>query len=500
VERFLREARFLAKLRHPNVVQIFELGRHEGRDFLTMEFIEGKPFPATSDRREAVARLAKVARALGHIHRRSIVHRDLKPSNILVDPSGRPVIMDFGIARSAEAISTLSLAGTLVGTPAYMAPEQFAGETADARTDVYALGVILYEAMAGRRPFDGRTVVALAEQVRVGKAAPIPHVPRELDDVCRRAMAPDPEDRYPTADALAEDLEKLLAGRRAPRSAMPARLTWALGGATAGLLVVVGLFAFRPSPASPPPPPAPVVDTSAFVREGRRLSLLGRFEEAHAAFDRAGADALQPKGETVLTQHFALHADRLLFPETTRGLAARLAATQGPAFDRLGSRFFAHVARGQWEAARKEAPNDDFIKGAVEFFAEGKRMPWRRDPDAELTERDVWRVYATLHELRPVLSARPNLPLPRRTSTHAGLLRVEALVHHAREDDGKALEALDRALAAAPDFLLARLARVRLLHETKAEERAAEELKAARAQAERWGLALGEIDALLPER
>jgi hypothetical protein len=351
--------------------------------------------------------------------------------------------------------------------------------------------------MAGRRPFDGRTVVALAEQVRVGKAAPIPHVPRELEDVCRRAMNPNPEERYPTADAMAEDLEKLLVGRRAPRSAMPARLTWALGGATAGLLVVVGLFAFRPSPAPPPPPPAPAVDTSAHLREGRRLSLLGRFEEAHAAFERAGADALLAKGETVVTQHFALHADRLQFPETTRALAARLAATQGPAFDRLGSRFFAHVARGQWESARKEAPNDDFLKGAVEFFADGRRMPWRKDPEAELSERDVWRAYATLHELRPVLGARPNLPFPRKTSTHAGLLRLEALIHHARKDDTRALEALSRSLELAPDFLLARLARARLLHETKAPDRAAEELSTARTQAERWGLALGELDTLL---
>jgi tetratricopeptide (TPR) repeat protein len=505
VERFLREARFLARLRHPNIVKIFELGRHDGRDFLTMEYIDGKPFPGTADRRETVERLARVARALGHIHRRSIVHRDLKPSNILVDASGRPVVMDFGIARSAEAVSTLSLAGTLTGTPAYMAPEQFAGETADARTDVYALGVILYEALAGRRPFDGKTVVALAEQVRAGKAAAIPDVSRDLEAVCRQAMAVRPDDRYPTADAMAEALEKLLVGHRSRR--VPLHFLWAAGGALAGLTVVAALFALKPAPSKAPP--AAVVDTSAHVAEGRRLSLQGRFEEAHAAFDRAGdrLDALLAKGETTITQQFALHADRLLIPETVRALGARLGATQGPVFDRLAARpdftaaatFYAHVARSQWEAAKKAVDGfpGESPRAAIEFFADGRRMPSRKESDGLQNERDVWRVYAAVHEIKPILARFPNLPGPRRTSTHAGLLRLEALLHEARGDKDKALEALARSLALAPDFLPARLARARLLRQTKKPEEAAAELKAAQHQAELWGLSLSELDTLL---
>ena len=507
VERFLREARFLARLRHPNIVQIYELGRHDHRDFLTMEYIQGKPFPGTSDRRETVERLARVARALGHIHRRSIVHRDLKPSNILVDTTGRPVVMDFGIARSAEAVSTLSLAGSLVGTPAYMAPEQFAGETADARTDVYSLGVILYEALAGRRPFDGKTVVALAEQVRAGKASAIGEVSRQLDAVCRKAMSPRPEDRYQTADAMAEALENLLAGHR-PRRRVPLHIAWAVGGALAGLVVVAALFALKPAPVVERPPAAVVPDTSAHVAEGRRLSLQGRFEEAHAAFDRASdrLDALLAKGETTITQQFALHADRLLIPGTVRALAARLAATQGPLFDLLAARpdfaaaatFYAHVARGEWEAAKKgvDALPGETPRAAVEFFADSRHLPPRKESDSLQDERDVWRVYGAVHKLKPLLARFPNAAGGRRSSTHAGLLRLEAMILEARGEKEKALEALGHSLALAPDFLPSRLARVRLLRQTKADEAAAE-LQTARRQAERWGLSLSELDTLL---
>ena len=494
VERFLREARFLARLRHPNVVQILELGRHEGRDFLTMEFIEGKPFPATADRREALARLVRVARAIAHIHRRSIVHRDLKPSNILVDPGGRPVVMDFGIARSAEAVSTLSLSGTLVGTPAYMAPEQFLGETADAPADIYSLGVILYEVLAGRRPFDGKTVVALAEQVKAGHIPPLPDVPRALEAICRRAMRVKPEERYPTADAFADDLERILSGRR---RRLPPWAGWAAAGAAAGLLAVLALAAWpKPDKTDRPIRPAPPAAVAAdHVAEGRRLSLLGRFEEAHAAFDRAGAEAVAAKGELTLTQHFALHADRLVFPETVRALAARLAATQGPAFDRLAAsnplaRFYARVARGQWEEAKALCPADDVLRAAVEFFADGRRGFLRRDTDGVRDERDVWRAFVAAHELKPVLARFPNAPGPRRTSTHAALLRLEAQLHEGRGDKEKALDALTRAVETAPDFLLARLALARL-------KRSEEELAAGRRQAREWGLPLAELDSLL---
>ncbi len=510
VERFLREARFLGRFRHPNVVQIYELGKHEGRDFLAMELVEGKPFPATSERREAVARLARAARALGHIHRRSIVHRDLKPSNILVDAAGRPVIMDFGIARSAEALSTLSLAGSLIGTPAYMAPEQFEGETADARTDVYSLGIMLYEILAGRRPFEGRTIVALAQQVRQGSPPGIPGVPGELLSACLRALAVRPEDRFATADAFADALEAHLQGRRAePRR--PAgwlrrypRAVGAIGGALLGLLAVAALLALRPAA-------RPRVDPAPFVQEGRRLSLLGRFEEAQAAFDRALAedpgfvDAVTAKGETTLTQQFAMHADRLRFPETVRALGARLAGLQGPAFDRLGAPLYAQIARGQWEDALKGLPpGDERLHSALRFFVDGRypgsaaRSIRESDLDVVQAERDVWLLYAAVHELRPLLARFPNAGRnSQRPTPHAGLLRLQALIHEARGEKDKALDALEKAVAAAPDFLLARLARAQLLGQKAEVEAALGELQQARRQAVEWKLPVAEIDFLL---
>lgn len=517
VERFLREARFLAKLRHPNVVQVYELGKHEGRDFLAMEFIEGKPFPATADRKEAVARLARVARALGHIHRRSIVHRDLKPNNILVDGGGRPVVMDFGIARSAETVSTLSLEGTLVGTPAYMAPEQFAGETADARADVYALGVILYEVLAGRRPYDGRTVVALAEQVRAGKAAPIPGVPRELEAVCRKAMAVEPEERYATADALADALEGRTAAPRRPR-----RLFWALGGAAAGLLILAAAFALRPKPIEAPKEVVAAAPQPDFLKAGLECSARASFEEAHAAFDRAlearpgDVDVLLAKGQATLTQQFALHADRLNFPETMKALGARLAARLGTSFDRLASRpgafglwaaTYARIARADWAGAKAAldklpaAEEVEYTRLALGFFLEERRLGpalraaiQKSEGAAALTagERDLWLTYARVHELKALLARVPGVSPSQRNPRHAGLLRLEGLLLEARGEKTKALEVYGRALKEAPDFLPARLARLRLLRLTQGDLGA--DLQAARAQAQAWQLPLDEID------
>ena len=234
LRRFEREVEIAANLRHPNVVTVFESGvAEDGRRYVAMEFVEGVsldryleeklPSPAEGGRArvDAVAGLiARVAEGVGHAHSRGIIHRDLKPSNILVDERGEPKVLDFGLAREAEGLVDVTATREFVGTPAYAAPEQLAGESSSigTRTDVYALGVILYVAITGHRPYpcDG----SLPEVVRhVMHTEPAPlssfvaRVPADIETIALKALAKSPDRRYSTAEELASDLRDYLAGR-----------------------------------------------------------------------------------------------------------------------------------------------------------------------------------------------------------------------------------------------------------------------------------------------
>jgi Tol biopolymer transport system component/tRNA A-37 threonylcarbamoyl transferase component Bud32 len=224
-QRFLREAKSAAALHHPNICTVHEIDEAEGRTFLAMAFLEGEtledriaqgPLPL----KDALDIGRQVAEGLQAAHAAGVVHRDIKPANILIPPEGRATIMDFGLARLAEA-SKLTRQDQTVGTAAYMSPEQIQGGEIDQRTDIWALGCVLYEMVAGVRPFPGQYDQALAYEIVNQDPEPLTGVragvPMELEVFVGKCLAKDPVDRYGSADELAKDLrtlaEKLKSGR-----------------------------------------------------------------------------------------------------------------------------------------------------------------------------------------------------------------------------------------------------------------------------------------------
>jgi hypothetical protein len=221
--RFRIEAEAVAQIKHPNIVQVYDIGEFEGKAFFSLEYVEGGSLERRLNRKvqqsgAAAALVETLARAMQSAHDKGIIHRDLKPANILLSPDGVPKIADFGLAKRLEQDSHQTQSGSVMGTPSYMAPEQAMGAVNEIgpATDVYALGAILYDTLTGRPPFKGVTLLDTLAQVRNDEPAPPsrlqPRVPRDLETICLKCLEKSPCKRYASALELAEDLRRYQSG------------------------------------------------------------------------------------------------------------------------------------------------------------------------------------------------------------------------------------------------------------------------------------------------
>lgn len=284
-QRLLREARAAGRLLHPNIITLFDAGEDQGILYLAFEFVEGQDLadraadgpPLTLG--EALSIVRQAAEGLDYAHRQGVVHRDIKPSNLMITPDGRVKIADFGIARVADQTSDLTMTGSVVGSPHYMSPEQIKGETLDGRTDIFSLGVLLYEILCRRRPFEGETLTTLVYQILNQDPAPVatrrPDLAPRLQQLAARMLAKDRDQRFASASEVVREITLCerelapgeLAGaalREEPPTDATVRLTDR--PATPPALPV--------APSPPPPGSTPPVAAAAGKSSGSRLALV----------------------------------------------------------------------------------------------------------------------------------------------------------------------------------------------------------------------------------
>jgi predicted Ser/Thr protein kinase len=376
-ERFVQEAQLTAKLKHPNIVTVYEAGILDGRRFIAMELVEGTPFSQWRKESGAplkgqVAVLRDVALAVHHAHEQGVLHRDLKPRNVLVSPDGHAYVTDFGLAKplGTKVHASLTGSGAVVGTPAYMSPEQAqSGHRVDWRTDIWSLGVMLYEVLTDRTPFTGESPLEILMKVvkddvvppsRAASGPAAREIDKAIENVCLKALAKRDRDRYPTARAFAEDLTRWISGQQvrtvAPRPARkPSYVRAAVLGAALGVLGVGGLtLAFaarRPSVAeelararrhmeeenytealvaytlalAKDPDHPEAVEGERRAREALKKRSLEREQNLRAALEAARLDAERARREA---EEKAREEERALSPQEREALAAQRAAAE----------------------------------------------------------------------------------------------------------------------------------------------------------------------------
>ena len=253
VARFRREAQAVARLNHPGVVSVYDTGSDDGVHYIVMEYVPGRTLAQVLEQEgrlqpERAAEIARsVAQALAFAHSAGIIHRDVKPGNIMLGSSGGVKVMDFGIARALSS-QTLTQTATVLGTASYLSPEQAQGEALDARSDIYSLGVVLYEMLTGRPPFSGDTPVAVAyKHVREDPVLPstlAPEVTPDLEAIVMKAMAKNAANRYATSQEMAEDLDRYLQGEPVMATPLlPGTDTMVIGRTDEGTAVLPGPLA-----------------------------------------------------------------------------------------------------------------------------------------------------------------------------------------------------------------------------------------------------------------
>ncbi len=351
INRFQREARSAAKLSHPNIVRVYDVGQIASERpggapiyYFAMELVDGRPvdkvirdpgLPA----RETARITRDVARALQYAHEQGIVHRDIKPGNLLLDAKGVPHLLDFGLAKEVHDSQTLTKTGEIIGTASYMPPEQARGDMkeVDALSDIYSLGTVLYEMLTKRPPFHGETMARVLRDVEERDPDPPtsldPSIPRELETICLKAMAKVKARRYPTAGAFADDLDRFLKGEAIvarPSSVSERATKWArrhpaLTTAMTMLIIFTTLgVALRTRSSSrpllPPPPPGPDWAAMQAKAEPRYFTAKAEFEKAK----RYKRPDQRPLRISVFTHaHDEVNAALAIYPKYAEAFALR---------------------------------------------------------------------------------------------------------------------------------------------------------------------------------